>query len=96
MPSTPSAKARAKKIKLLLFDVDGVLTDGKLFLFPVPTEGERQLVVEVKGFHAQDGAGISIARIAGIKRCLISRRMYVNLGLRARTLILELVVMWIR
>ena len=31
-----SAAARARKIKLLLFDVDGVLTDGKLFIFPAP------------------------------------------------------------
>lgn len=38
MPSRSSAnsKARAKKLKLLLFDVDGVLTDGKLFIFPAP------------------------------------------------------------
>lgn len=34
MPKSPLA--RAKKIKLLLFDVDGVLTDGKLFIFPAP------------------------------------------------------------
>ena len=32
----PDPKSRAKKIKLLLFDVDGVLTDGKLFFFPAP------------------------------------------------------------
>jgi 3-deoxy-D-manno-octulosonate 8-phosphate phosphatase (KDO 8-P phosphatase) len=31
-----SAQARARKIKLLLFDVDGVLTDGKLYIFPAP------------------------------------------------------------
>ena len=31
-----SPAARARKIKLLLFDVDGVLTDGKLFIFPSP------------------------------------------------------------
>jgi 3-deoxy-D-manno-octulosonate 8-phosphate phosphatase (KDO 8-P phosphatase) len=36
MPKTQSAKVRAKKIKLLLFDVDGVLTDGKMFIFPAP------------------------------------------------------------
>src|SRR5450755_4420863 len=30
------SRKRAKKIKLLLFDVDGVLTDGKLFIFPAP------------------------------------------------------------
>jgi 3-deoxy-D-manno-octulosonate 8-phosphate phosphatase (KDO 8-P phosphatase) len=35
MPKT-SAKLRARKIKLLLFDVDGVLTDGKVFIFPAP------------------------------------------------------------
>jgi 3-deoxy-D-manno-octulosonate 8-phosphate phosphatase (KDO 8-P phosphatase) len=36
MPNRQSAQARARKIKLLLFDVDGVLTDGKLFIFPAP------------------------------------------------------------
>ncbi len=36
-----SAQARARKIKLLLFDVDGVLTDGKLFFIPDrPTAGQ--------------------------------------------------------
>lgn len=96
MPSTSSAKARAKKIKLLLFDVDGVLTDGKLFLFPVPTEDERQIVVEAKGFHAQDGAGITIARIAGIKAGLITRRNSETVALRARDLKLEQVHQGIR
>ncbi len=32
----PSAAARARKIKLILFDVDGVLTDGKIWIFPAP------------------------------------------------------------
>jgi len=36
MAKSISAQARARKIKLLLFDVDGVLTDGKLFIFPAP------------------------------------------------------------
>ncbi|MGH9503320.1 MAG: KdsC family phosphatase [Terriglobales bacterium] len=95
MPNTSSAKNRAKKIKLLLFDVDGVLTDGKLFLFPVPitaqpgSQSPSQLVVEAKGFHAQDGAGISIARIAGLKTGLITRRKSETVALRARDLKLE-------
>lgn len=88
MPKTSSAKARATKIKLLLFDVDGVLTDGKLFLFPVPTTS-GQIVVEAKGFHAQDGAGISIARIGGIKTGLITRRKSDTVALRARDLRLD-------
>jgi 3-deoxy-D-manno-octulosonate 8-phosphate phosphatase (KDO 8-P phosphatase) len=91
MSKPKSAKARAKKIKLLLFDVDGVLTDGKLFLFPVPATGQsgQQIVVEAKGFHAQDGAGISIARIAGLKTGLITRRNSDTVALRARDLRLE-------
>jgi 3-deoxy-D-manno-octulosonate 8-phosphate phosphatase (KDO 8-P phosphatase) len=40
-----SPAARARKIKLLLFDVDGVLTDGKLFIFPAPT-GSHQTVLD--------------------------------------------------
>ena len=90
-----SAKARARKIKLLLFDVDGVLTDGKLFVFPVPTASQSggaasgQIVVEAKGFHAQDGAGISIARIAGIRTGLITRRNSQTVAVRARDLKLE-------
>src|SRR4029077_1496498 len=95
MSKSKTAKARAKKIKLVLFDVDGVLTDGKLFLFPVPAASQSgarstgQLVVEAKGFHAQDGAGISIARIAGIKSGLITRRKSETVALRARDLRLE-------
>jgi 3-deoxy-D-manno-octulosonate 8-phosphate phosphatase (KDO 8-P phosphatase) len=36
-----SASARARKIKLILFDVDGVLTDGKIWIFPAPSGGQR-------------------------------------------------------
>src|SRR6478609_8726131 len=101
MPKKSSAQARARRIKLLLFDVDGVLTDGKLFLFPVSTSesggaASRQIVVEAKGFHAQDGAGISIARIAGIKSGLITRRNSETVALRARDLKLEQVHQGIR
>jgi len=41
MPKSLSPQARANKIKLLLFDVDGVLTDGKLFIFPAPVGIEQ-------------------------------------------------------
>jgi len=101
MPKKSSAQARARRIKLLLFDVDGVLTDGKLFLFPVSTSesggaASGQIVVEAKGFHAQDGAGISIARIAGLKAGLITRRNSETVALRARDLKLEQVHQGIR
>ena len=54
MPKKLSAQARAKKIKLLLFDVDGVLTDGKLFIFPAPA-GAQQSVLEQSAKHGGQG-----------------------------------------
>jgi 3-deoxy-D-manno-octulosonate 8-phosphate phosphatase (KDO 8-P phosphatase) len=90
MPKTSSAKNRARKIKLLLFDVDGVLTDGKIFIFPVPS-GAHRVVVEAKGFSAHDGAGISLARLGGLKTGLITRRNSETVALRARDLKLEYV-----
>ena len=54
MPKSPSATTRAKKIKLLLFDVDGVLTDGKLFIFPAPA-GIQQATQEHAAKHGGQG-----------------------------------------
>ena len=51
MPKSLAPRARARKIKLLLFDVDGVLTDGKLFIFPAPA-GIQQ---SIQGHAAQHG-----------------------------------------
>lgn len=106
----PDPKSRAKKIKLLLFDVDGVLTDGKLFFFPMPAgvlqttrehaaqhggQGgfglDSQSVIEAKGFHAHDGTAISLARLAGLKTGLITKRISETVALRARDLKLEYV-----
>jgi 3-deoxy-D-manno-octulosonate 8-phosphate phosphatase (KDO 8-P phosphatase) len=86
-----SPAARARKIKLLLFDVDGVLTDGKIYLFPVPSDGQHKIVVEAKGFSAHDGAGISLARIGGLKTGLVTRRNSETVALRARDLKLDYV-----
>ncbi len=99
---------RARKIKLLLFDVDGVLTDGTIWLFPAPAGAQlttqqhaqqhggeggfgivSQNMVEAKGFHAHDGAAVSLARLAGIKTGLITKRISETLALRARDLKLE-------
>jgi 3-deoxy-D-manno-octulosonate 8-phosphate phosphatase (KDO 8-P phosphatase) len=85
-----SAQARARKIKLLLFDVDGVLTDGKLFFLPSPA-GSQPSMIEFKGFHAHDGASISLARLGGIKTGLITKRISETVALRARDLKLEYV-----
>src|SRR5882672_5063112 len=108
MAKSQSASARAKKIKLFLFDVDGVLTDGKLFIFPAPGGSRQtthehaaqqedrggfaflsQTLIEAKGFHAHDGTAISLARLAGIKTGLITKRISETVALRARDLKLE-------
>jgi 3-deoxy-D-manno-octulosonate 8-phosphate phosphatase (KDO 8-P phosphatase) len=78
------SKARAKKIKLLLLDVDGVMTDGKLYFLP---EGES--AVEVKAFHAHDGTGFSLARAGGMKTGIITKRVSETVRLRARDLKIE-------
>ncbi|MFI5089108.1 MAG: KdsC family phosphatase [Terriglobales bacterium] len=88
------SKTRAKKIKLLLFDVDGVMTDGKLWIFPAPAGAEQSIaprMIEAKGFHAHDGTAISLARLGGVKTGLITKRTSETVALRARDLRLEYV-----
>lgn len=57
---------RAARIRLLVLDVDGVLTDGRLYF---NAEGET-----MKAFHVRDGAGIVQVRKAGIQVAIISGR----------------------
>ena len=52
------SKARAKKIKLLLFDVDGVLTDGKIWIFPAP--GEAQLSTQEQAAQHEGRGGFGL------------------------------------
>ena len=54
MPQKSSAKSRAKKIKLILFDVDGTLTDGKIWIFPAPA-GAQQSTQELAAQHGGKG-----------------------------------------
>jgi 3-deoxy-D-manno-octulosonate 8-phosphate phosphatase (KDO 8-P phosphatase) len=61
---------RAKKIKVILMDVDGVLTDGKLYYLP----GTGNEMVETKGFNSQDGLGLHFCYHAGIHTGVISGR----------------------
>jgi 3-deoxy-D-manno-octulosonate 8-phosphate phosphatase (KDO 8-P phosphatase) len=57
---------RARRIRLLVLDVDGVLTDGRLFL---SASGE-----ELKVFHVRDGSGLVAVRRAGIEVAIVSGR----------------------
>ena len=65
----------AKNIKLLLLDVDGVLTDGKLYY---GNSGE-----ELKAFNIQDGLGIKLLQQAGIQVGIITGRVSALLQRRA-------------
>lgn len=54
----PDGKSRARKIKLLLFDVDGVLTDGKLFFFPAPAGAQQTVQQQAAKHGGQGGFGL--------------------------------------
>ena len=78
---------RARRIKVLIFDVDGVLTDGQLFVIPAP-DGHG---IEVKGFSAHDGLGISLARLGGLRVGIITKRQSQTVAIRAYDLKLEFI-----
>ena len=62
---------RARHIRLLVLDVDGVLTDGRLY---ISSDGE-----EFKVFDVRDGSGLVAARRAGIDIAIISGRAATSL-----------------
>ena len=74
---------KAQKLRLLILDVDGVLTDGKLFF---DEHGK-----EYKSFHARDGHGIKLLQQTGVKVAVISGRKSVSVALRMQSLGVELV-----
>jgi 3-deoxy-D-manno-octulosonate 8-phosphate phosphatase (KDO 8-P phosphatase) len=59
-------RERARHIRLLVLDVDGVLTDGRLYISPT---GE-----ELKVFHVRDGSGLVALQRAGVAVAIISGR----------------------
>ncbi len=73
---------RARRIKLLLTDCDGVLTDGSLLY---NFDGKRVLE-GAKIFHIHDGLGLKLAREAGLKLGVISGRVSPALAARASEL----------
>ena len=109
---TLTATERARRIKILLFDMDGVLTDGTIWLVPGNPGGNTSVgdqlkgkdgqvgfaiqsatLMEAKGYSAHDGAGISLARLGGLKCGIITKRISETVATRARDLKLEFVYM---
>jgi 3-deoxy-D-manno-octulosonate 8-phosphate phosphatase (KDO 8-P phosphatase) len=92
---TNTAQDRARRIKIILFDVDGVLTDGTIWIYPIPVampDGSISTrMVEAKGYSAHDGAGMTLARLGGMKVGVITKRISETVALRARDLKLEFV-----
>jgi 3-deoxy-D-manno-octulosonate 8-phosphate phosphatase (KDO 8-P phosphatase) len=78
-----SLHAKAKKIRLLLLDVDGVMTDGRIILDNVGNE--------LKAFHVRDGHGIKLAQKAGIVIGIITGRKSKVVDIRARELGIQVV-----
>ena len=87
----PKSKAevlrRAKKIKLILMDVDGVLADGRISLVVEPDGSAREL----KSFNSLDGAGIRLAQRAGLRTGIITGRESPPVAARARELGIDFV-----
>jgi 3-deoxy-D-manno-octulosonate 8-phosphate phosphatase (KDO 8-P phosphatase) len=79
----PDIVARARKIKILLMDCDGVLTYGRLYF---SQRGE-----ELKVFHVRDGQGIVIWHEAGFRSGIISGRDSAIVELRAKQLGVEFI-----
>lgn len=74
-------KEKARKIKLLLLDVDGVLTDGRIIY---DSRGR-----DMKLFDVHDGLGVYVLRKAGIKTVLITAKGSRAIGPRARDMQVE-------
>lgn len=91
MPRTtkisPAIRRRAARIRLLLMDVDGTLTDGHVWLLSQP-DGTA---LELKCFSAQDGQGLTLAAQAGLRTGVITGRESPAMRRRAKESRIEFV-----
>jgi 3-deoxy-D-manno-octulosonate 8-phosphate phosphatase (KDO 8-P phosphatase) len=75
---------RARSIRLVGFDVDGVMTDGGIYLGDVA--GQR---LELKRYEIQDGLGIAMLKLVGVRVAIATGRVSESVRLRARELGVE-------
>jgi 3-deoxy-D-manno-octulosonate 8-phosphate phosphatase (KDO 8-P phosphatase) len=68
-------RSRCRALKLVLSDVDGVMTDGKITFLPGGGES--------KSFHVRDGLGLALARTAGLRTGVVSGRASAEVARRA-------------
>ncbi len=74
---TDAIKARARKIKVVIFDVDGVMTDGGLM---IGDDGQ-----EYKTFHSHDGLGMKLLKKTPVQMAIITGRTSQVVKIRAET-----------
>jgi len=86
---SPALKKRAARIKVLLMDVDGTMTEGSVTLLSQP-DGSA---LEVKTFDAHDGQGLMLAHQAGVRTGCITGRESAALARRAREMQMDFVYM---
>lgn len=79
--ASPEALERARRVRLMIFDVDGVLTDGRLWY---GAQGET-----LKVFHTLDGHGLKMLLASGVSAAILSGRRSEAVALRARELGIE-------
>ena len=84
---SPALKKRAAKIKVMLMDVDGTITDGSVSLLSQP-DGSA---LEIKTFDAHDGQGLTLGRTAGLRMGVITGRESAALRRRMNELNVEFV-----
>lgn len=76
-------KERARKVQMILMDVDGTLTDGSLLIMP---DGE-----ELKSFNVKDGMGILMAHLVGLRTGVITGKTSKSVERRTAKLKMEVV-----
>jgi 3-deoxy-D-manno-octulosonate 8-phosphate phosphatase (KDO 8-P phosphatase) len=79
--ATRAALDRARQVRLMIFDVDGVLTDGRLWYGPA---GES-----LKAFHSLDGHGVKMLAASGVPAAILSGRSSEAVSRRAAELDIE-------
>jgi 3-deoxy-D-manno-octulosonate 8-phosphate phosphatase (KDO 8-P phosphatase) len=79
-----TAQERAARVRLMILDVDGVLTDGRLYF---GAQGEA-----LKAFHVRDGHGVKLLRDGGVDVAILTARRSDIVAARARELGIECVL----
>ncbi|MBA2449211.1 MAG: acylneuraminate cytidylyltransferase, partial [Chloroflexi bacterium] len=83
VPMSPEIRERARRVRLLAMDVDGVLTDAGMYY---GENGE-----ELKKFNTRDGMGVALVHEAGLKTAILTRENTKIVERRARKMKIELV-----